>query len=77
MSFSFEDSAKLLTAEEVAERLRVKPATVYQAAADGRLPSIRLWEGTRRALVRFRLDDIERVLRERRTADSSSDGDTA
>ena len=65
MGFSFIDSAKLLTAEEVAERLRVKPATIYQAAADGRIPSIRLWEGTRRALIRFDAAEIDRLLEAR------------
>ena len=55
----------LLTAEEVAHRLRIKPATVYEAAADGRIPCVRLWQGRRKALIRFRAEDIERLIRER------------
>jgi hypothetical protein len=48
----------LLTAEEVGRILRLRPATVYEAAADGRIPCIRLWKGRRKALVRFRRDQI-------------------
>jgi len=53
------DLDELLTAAEVARALRVKPSTVYEAAAHGRIPCIRLWQGKRRALVRFRRQDIE------------------
>ena len=56
---------RLLTAEEVARLLSVKPATVYDAAADGRLPVVRLWKGERRTLIRFRREDIDRIIRER------------
>ena len=55
----------LLTAEDVADQLRIKPATVYEAAADGRIPCVRLWQGRRKALIRFRAEDIERLIRER------------
>lgn len=55
----------LLTPRQVAEILAVQPVTVYAAAAQGKLPCIRLWEGRRRALIRFRRDDIEKVLRDR------------
>ncbi len=55
----------LLTAEEVAQILRLKAATIYEAAASGRIPSVRLWQGRRKALVRFRREDIERLIRER------------
>ena len=65
-TFRLDEAARLLTADEVAERLRVKPATIYQAASDGRIPCIRLWAGTRRSLIRFRVDDIERLIAERR-----------
>ena len=58
-------AADLLTADEVARILRLKPATVYEAAADGRIPHVRLWGGTRRALVRFRRADIESFVRDR------------
>ncbi len=52
----------LLTAEEVARILRLKPATVYEAAACGRIPSVRLWKGRRKTLVRFRREDIEQLI---------------
>ena len=55
----------LLTAHQVARILNVKVVTVYAAAAEGRLPSVRPWEGRRRALVRFRREDIEKLLRDR------------
>ncbi len=55
----------LLIAEEVGEMLRLKASTVYQAAADGRIPCIRLWEGRRRPVVRFRRSDIDTLLRDR------------
>ena len=56
---------RLLTAEEVAKLLSIRVGTVYDAASTGRLPVVRLWEGKRRALVRFRQEDIERVILER------------
>ena len=55
----------LLIAQEVASLLRIKAVTVYAAAADGRIPSITLWKGRRRPLIRFRRQDIERILAER------------
>lgn len=54
--------ATLLTADEVGRLLRLKPATVYGAAADGRIPCVRLWKGRRKALVRFRPSDIEKLI---------------
>ena len=65
MTFRFEEAARLMTAEEVAQRLRIKPATVYEAASKGRIPCVRLWEGNRRALIRFRCEDIEQLINER------------
>lgn len=59
---STEPTTPLLTAEEVGQLLRLKPATVYEAAADGRIPCVRLWRGRRKALIRFRLADIERLI---------------
>ena len=55
----------LLTAREVAELLNLKAVTVYAAAADGRLPHVRLWQGKRKSLLRFRRRDIERMIQER------------
>jgi excisionase family DNA binding protein len=71
MTFRFDDAAALLTAEEVAQLLRLKAATVYEAASKGRIPCIRLWEGTRRALIRFSAKDIEQIIRERSFPSSS------
>ena len=39
--------AQLLTAEQVARRLHLKAATVYEAASKGRIPCVRLWKGRR------------------------------
>ena len=55
----------LLTAEEVAQLLRIKAATVYEAASSGRIPCVRLWKGRRKTLVRFRREDIDRLVEER------------
>jgi excisionase family DNA binding protein len=59
------DVDELWDAQRVAARLAVKVATVYAAAADGRIPCVRLWEGHRRGLVRFRREDVEKLIRER------------
>ena len=64
-----DEVTELMTAEEVGKQLRLKPATVYEAAADGRIPCVKLWRGSRRALVRFRREDIEELIRTRRTGD--------
>ena len=54
----------LLTPQQVAELLSVRPVTVYAAAADGRLPAVRVWSGKKKSLLRFRRSEIEKVLRE-------------
>jgi excisionase family DNA binding protein len=59
------EQSDLLTAEEVASMLRVKPSTVYDAATRGVLPVVRLWKGRRRTLIRFRQADIEEFIRQR------------
>jgi excisionase family DNA binding protein len=56
--------SELLTAEEVASLLRVKASTVYDAAARGVLPVLRLWKGKRRTLIRFQRADIDSFIRE-------------
>jgi excisionase family DNA binding protein len=53
---------QLLTAKEVADLLRLSPSTVFDAAARGDLPCVRLWRGRRKSLLRFRRSDIERLL---------------
>ena len=55
----------LWTVEEVAQRLRVRPSTVRAGVKDGHIPAVILWKGKRRSLVRFRPEDIERLVRER------------
>ena len=55
---------RLLTAEELAERLRVRPNTVKAWARDGRIPAIRLSP----KIIRFDLDEVVEALR-RRTAE--------
>ena len=50
------NGARLLTAEQLAERWQIKPATVYGLARNGSIPTVRL--GPR--LVRFRLAEVER-----------------
>lgn len=58
-------SEGLISAHHVARLLGVKVTTVYAAANSGKLPSVRLWEGRRRPLLRFRRQDIENFLQER------------
>jgi excisionase family DNA binding protein len=50
------NGAQLLTAEELARRWQIKPATVYALARKGTIPTVRF--GPR--LVRFRLVEVER-----------------
>ena len=56
---------KLLTSEQVAEILSLKPQTVRDAAWRGKIPCVRLWTGKKKSLLRFRKSDIERFIRER------------
>jgi excisionase family DNA binding protein len=58
----------LLTPEQVAEILAVKPQTVRDAVWRGKLPCIRLWSGRKRSLIRFRRSEIEAFLRTRTTS---------
>jgi excisionase family DNA binding protein len=66
--------AGLLTARQVAKLLNVRAVTVYAAAKDGRLPCVRVWTGRSRALVRFRQEDIERLIKTGAT-DMQCEGD--
>ena len=59
------NGSRLLTAEELADRWQIKPATVYALARKGTIPTVRL--GPR--LVRFRLVEVERF-----EADGGCDG---
>lgn len=55
----------LLDARSVSKWLGLSPSTVYDAASRGLLPTVKLWKGTRRTLLRFRRADIETFLSER------------
>ena len=55
----------LMTAEEVAEILALKPQTVRDAAWRGKLPCIRLWAGKKKTLLRFERSAIQAFIRER------------
>jgi excisionase family DNA binding protein len=65
------DAESLLTATEVARVLRVKTVTVHAAAADGRIPCVRVWQGKKRSLVRFRRADIEALIASHATTPGS------
>ena len=65
----------LLTAEDVSRLLNLKVPTIYDAVAKGRLPAVRLWRGTRRSVIRFRRQDIEKLIRERSTGRHSGPRD--
>lgn len=56
---------RLLTSEQVAELLALKPQTVRDAAWRGKLPCIRLWAGKKKTLLRFERSAIEALIRER------------
>lgn len=60
----------LLTSEELAQRLRLRPSTVKRWAQEGIIPSLRL-SGK---VVRFDPEEVERALRSRATADAGSGG---
>jgi excisionase family DNA binding protein len=62
---SDQSDPQLLTVEEVSRLLCIKPATVYEAAAAGRIPCVRLWQGRRKSLVRFRRSEIEAFIIEK------------
>ena len=48
----------LLTSEQVAALLQLRPQTVRDAAWRGKLPCVRLWEGRKKSLLRFRRSEI-------------------
>lgn len=55
----------LLTSEQVAQLLQVRPQTVRDAASRGKLPCVRLWTGKRKALLRFKRSEIEKLISDR------------
>jgi len=50
----------LMTAQDVAERLKIKPKTVYNMAAAGTIPCVRIGERT----VRFDPERLDQWIRE-------------
>ena len=52
------NAEKLLTVGEVAERLRLKPVTIYRWIRDGHLPAQRLPNGT----FRIKTEDADQLL---------------
>ena len=63
----------LWTVEQVAQRLGVRPSTVRAGVKGGQIPAVVLWKGRRRSLMRFRREDIEQLIKERRTTIVESD----
>jgi len=53
---------KLLTKDEVAEMLGVKPSTIYQWTHEGFIPHVKI-----NNLVRFRQNDIDEWIEDRAT----------
>jgi excisionase family DNA binding protein len=58
----------LLDARTVARWLGLAVATVYEQAARGVLPTVKLWKGKRRTLIRFRRSDIDTFIQDRASA---------
>ena len=56
---------KLMTAKDVADVLNLQRSTVYSLVRRGVLPHVRLTQGIRRSMVRFRPEDIDRLIKER------------
>ena len=59
---------RLLTSEDVGEILQLKPQTIRDAAWRGRLPCVRLWQGKKKALLRFRSSEIQKFILDRSLA---------
>ena len=57
-------SDHLIHAKEVAERLGLRPSTIYAAAYRGAIPFVRILQGKRRSVIRFKPDEIESLIRE-------------
>lgn len=54
--------AEMLTAAEVAKALRVSVQTISRWAADGTLPSVKFGNPTGKGPVRFRREDVEKII---------------
>ena len=62
---NIDEGTQLWVAEQVARLLNLKTSTVYDAASKGRIPCVRLWQGRRRSVLRFRPEEITRLIEER------------
>ena len=60
----------LLRAQDIARILNVRPSTIYSLVHRGIIPHIRIAQGSRRSLIRFRASDLEELLRERTVSSS-------
>ena len=58
-------SDALISIEDVARRLGIRPSTVRAGVKKGIIPAVVLWKGRRRSLVRIDPAAIERLIRER------------
>jgi excisionase family DNA binding protein len=61
-------SEALLSIEEVARRLGIRPSTVRVGVQKGVIPAVVLWKGKRRSLIRFNPEEIDKLVRERTIA---------
>lgn len=61
-------SERFLRASAIAPMLNVRTSTVYALCRRGEIPHVRLSEGRRRPLIRFRMSEIEKFLRDRTIA---------
>jgi len=64
----------LLRVTQVAEILNLRPSTIYELCRRGSLPYVRITSGRRRSLIRFRADEIKRLIEERSVAPSGTRG---
>lgn len=69
----------LLKASQVARLLNVKTSTVYDLCYRRVLPHLRLVEGRRRSMIRFREEDLEMWVKSRQAVteadETAADGD--
>lgn len=66
-------SETLMSVEDVARRLGVRPSTVRSGVKRGVIPAVVLWAGRRRSLMRFEPEAIEKLIREKSTVSSANE----
>jgi len=66
----------LLDARTVGHWLGIAISTVYDHVNRGTLPHVKLWSGERKAVIRFRREDVEEFIRQRSHGGSSADVNT-